>query len=308
VFTGAKILAYRLKRKETLDDGVRRIAKQQISRANGELGDDALGAAEKVHQVRKRLKKLRALLRLVRDDIGKSAYRAENKRLRNLGRRLSAARDAQVMLDTAIALAGDHPELATNGFDVLRSHLRQRCEVKTPNEQAAIDRLADISGELARIERRVDNWSIGGGDVSRLPTGLYRAYRKGRKSLKNLDDDSTDEALHEWRKRVKDYWYHFRLLASLWPAVMTCHVDELKKLSELLGDYHDFAVFQVMLADLPKEVLPDAARESWCRKVDAEKALLRRNAERLAAKLYIEKPKHFERRLQGLWKTWKRLH
>ena len=63
-------MAYRLKRKETVVDGIRRIAHQQLARAAAELVDESLEPAAQIHQVRKRLKKLRALLRLVRVDIG----------------------------------------------------------------------------------------------------------------------------------------------------------------------------------------------------------------------------------------------
>ena len=59
-------MAYRLKRKETVVDGIRRIAHQQLARGAAELVDESLEPAAQIHQVRKRLKKLSALLRLVR--------------------------------------------------------------------------------------------------------------------------------------------------------------------------------------------------------------------------------------------------
>jgi CHAD domain-containing protein len=298
-------LAYRLKRKETVPDGVRRVAKQQLARAAGELGDERLEPADQIHQVRKRLKKLRALLRLVRDDIGKSAYQAENDRLRTLGRRLSAARDAQVMLDTAVALAGDHPELATSGFDALRSYLQSQLEREAVDDRSAGHLIDEVSGELAAADARVDDWPLDTNGFSGLAPGLRRAYKKGRKALKHLDNDSTDDHLHAWRKRVKDQWYHGRLLESVWPEVMSCRVDELKKLSELLGDYHDLAVFQATLGQLPEDILCDGSDAQWNRCVAQEKDMLRRNAEQLGARVYAEPPKAFEHRLKRYWQTWR---
>jgi hypothetical protein len=57
-----------------------------------------------VHEARKDLKKLRAVLRLVRDDLGDAVYRSENVRFRDAGRMLSGARDAHVRVETLAAL------------------------------------------------------------------------------------------------------------------------------------------------------------------------------------------------------------
>jgi hypothetical protein len=60
-------MSYHLKRSDgPVQDGVRRIAVDQIDAAIAELDDKALDVHETVHQIRKRCKKLRGLIRLVR--------------------------------------------------------------------------------------------------------------------------------------------------------------------------------------------------------------------------------------------------
>jgi hypothetical protein len=86
---------------------------------------------------------------------------------------------------------------------------------------------------------------------------------------------------------------------------MSCRVDELKKLSELLGDYHDLAVFQATLGQLPEDILCDGSDAQWNRCVAEEKDMLRRNAEQLGARVYAEPPKAFEQRLKRYWQTWR---
>jgi CHAD domain-containing protein len=56
-----------------------------------------------------------------------------------------------------------------------------------------------------------------------------------------------DRRFHDWRKRVKDYWYVSRLLRRCWPELMENRVAELKRLSDLLGDDHDLAVMRSLL-------------------------------------------------------------
>ncbi len=87
-------MAYRIKKGDkSVQAGLRRIADEQIGRALGEIDDDDLDFAEKVHQVRKRCKKLRGLIRLVRpafDD-----YSAENGAFRDAAQMLSGVRDTR---------------------------------------------------------------------------------------------------------------------------------------------------------------------------------------------------------------------
>src|SRR5262245_24048449 len=55
---------------------------------------------EQVHDARKTLKKARATLRLMRDELGKSVYARENGALRDAARPLGSVRDARVLPQT----------------------------------------------------------------------------------------------------------------------------------------------------------------------------------------------------------------
>ncbi|NIR50351.1 hypothetical protein GWO43_17745 [candidate division KSB1 bacterium] len=62
-------MSYRLDDQETLPDGITRIATEQVGRALGQLTTGVDDRDEAVHDARKCLKKVRAVLRLVRDEI-----------------------------------------------------------------------------------------------------------------------------------------------------------------------------------------------------------------------------------------------
>ena len=89
-------MAFRLKRRESVADGVRRIVRRQI--------DDALDnlqsrADEAVHDARKCFKRVRAVLRLVGDGLGNEAYDRENACFRDAGRPLTEVRDAEALVE-----------------------------------------------------------------------------------------------------------------------------------------------------------------------------------------------------------------
>ena len=74
--------------------------------------------------------------------------------------------------------------------------------------------------------------------------GLKRSYRRGRNRFRDVRAEASDEWVHEWRKRVKDLWYHLRLVRNAKKSVLGEAADEAHELSDLLGDHHDLAVLR----------------------------------------------------------------
>ena len=99
-------MAYKLQAVETVRDGLRRCAREQLDRAIEELTTRAHeDPVEAVHDARKALKKARSLLRLSRGTIDSGERRRENAALRKAGRTLSAARDAEVKVQAVDELS-----------------------------------------------------------------------------------------------------------------------------------------------------------------------------------------------------------
>ncbi len=77
-------MSYRLQRSESVIQGVKRIAREQLDKALTDIKNEDMDRHEAVHQVRKRFKKIRGLIRLVRPSFEKT-YRA---RMRSFEMRL----------------------------------------------------------------------------------------------------------------------------------------------------------------------------------------------------------------------------
>jgi CHAD domain-containing protein len=100
---------------------------------------------------------------------------------------------------------------------------------------------AAVIEALGAVVARIDDWPLRS-DWSTVGRGISRAYRRGRDAFVEADVDPTTEHLHDWRKRVKDLWYHQRLLNDAWPELIAVQAEEAHRLSELLGDDHDLGV------------------------------------------------------------------
>ena len=100
-----------LHRGERLAGGMRRMALDQVDLAIDLLERSAAGVVDErtVHETRKALKRLRALLRLLRAELGEETFARENAALRDIAARLAGARDAEVMLATLHALIERYP-------------------------------------------------------------------------------------------------------------------------------------------------------------------------------------------------------
>jgi CHAD domain-containing protein len=281
---------YRLEEREPLSKAVGRIARGRIDDALDELrGKTESTPEEAVHGARKDMKKLRALLRLVRGELGEQRFARENVCFRDAARELAGARDADVMLETLDSL--DLPA-------GLRWELRKVIQASRERNGAGGDREAagrDAVAILKEGRKRVGDWPLDDDSFQALAGGLERTYRRGRRDFKAARTQPSVAALHEWRKRVKDLWYQQTLLCRLWPPVMTAVGDEAHELSDRLGDDHDLAV----LADWFKE--HTEADPDLQAAIDRRRAELQKEAFALGARLYADKPSAYVRRLERLW-------
>jgi CHAD domain-containing protein len=295
---------YHLKGSEAPAEGIERIALGRVDNALDELrGEGSATFAESVHEARKDLKKLRSLLRLVRDEIGDDVYRRENARFRDAGRLLSGARDAEVKLKTVDALRERGDGMPTKA--TLRKYIYSLESERDEHVRAGRERTSQVVTEIEAGRAATADWSLADDGWELVGAGLARSYRRGRDRFADVREDPSAESVHEWRKRVKDLWYHLRILSELWPSVVGETADEAHELADLLGDHHDLAV----LAEDAR-----GRRDRFDSKDDLDALLAaagRRQGELLAAalalgaRLYAEKPKAFSRRFEAYWATWR---
>ena len=296
-------MPYRFRGDESVPDGIRRSVREQLDGAVDELTtgvhDDPV---EAVHDARKDLKKARSLLRLTRAAVDRDERRRENTALRDAGRSLSSARDAEVMLQAVDALA-DHfaGQVPQTTFDAIRRHLE--AERDTGRQHMFASGLpGQTADELKSVRGRIDDWPIRRGGWRALEPGLLRSYKRGRKALAVARSERTVEALHEWRKRSKDLWYHLRMLKPISPGIVGGQAKEAHALSDLLGDDHDLAILRATLdTGGALAVHDDAVIEL----IDRRREQLQAEAFQVGERLYAESTKAFGRRLHSYWKVWR---
>ena len=299
------VMSYCFDIDEPVAAGIRRMAHEQIDEAHACLtAPDDHDLA--IHEARKRLKKLRALVRLVRDEIGPDVYMRENVCFRDAGRRLSGVRDAYVLVATMDRLG---PSLAIRhpGADVtgVRDWLTQRYERIARDHLAEdTDAMASVADTLATARARVETWPVTTCGFAAIREGLHRVYRRGFERMHHAQEQPSTERLHEWRKRVKYLWYHMRILAPLAPDLSETLIDPLGRLGECLGDDHDFAVLRQTLLRTPELPIDLPSYEALLLHLNERRAELQEEAWTLGAQIYREPPDAFVQRIEDYWTAW----
>lgn len=299
-------MSFRLKSSDgTVADGIRRVARSQIEAAIAEIDDTSIDRAKVVHQVRKRTKKVRGLLRLVEPRL--RGYDAHNKRFRNAARQLASARDADVLVATYEALEGHFgPRFEASRFEPVRARLTAAQTEAHAADDSLAEALAAFRAEMEAALETVGDWKIAGNGGDAMRAGLEKCFKRGRKALKAAHRNPDAEAIHELRKRVKDTWYQLRLLRDIWPGPMKARTEELSALADLLGEEHDLAMFGARLDELEADGLDGEAIAALRGLAGERRRQLQDAGLALADRVYAGEPAAEAQRLADLWKAWRR--
>jgi CHAD domain-containing protein len=296
-------MSYRIFESKTVEKDVRRVAREQLDKAIDELSGGQVDRHEAVHDARKRLKKIRALLRLVRDELGKT-YAVENALMRDTARQLSSVRDAEAMIEAFDGLVEQFgPQMDQRLIGTFRDALVRRRDEIAEDDVGLDERVEQVIAELRDAKCRVAEWRIGHDGFRAVRGGVARTYRRARKAMNAAYDELTAETFHEWRKRVKYHRYHTRLLRNVWEKPFKARRKALKSLSDYLGDEHDLAVFSRMLIDERERFGDPRNVEAVADLVDRRRGELRLAAQVLGQKLFWEKPGRLKRRWRGIQKA-----
>ena len=285
---------------ETVSDGIKRIALEQIDKAVQCTTPKVKNQDEAVHDTRVAFKKLRALLRLARTRSNDKAFSRENACYRDAARLLADVRDTTATIaafDKLIEHFSD--QLARNAFADLRMPLIKKWKEQQSQKKRAV---AEVARMLTSARMRITHWPLDHEGFSALRRGLKRTYERGRACRTQVHETPNVESLHEWRKCIKDLGYQVRLLKPIWPALLGALADELERLADYLSDDHDLALLrQTLIQKTPED---RTQTEALVAMIDQRRSELQIEAKQLGERIYVERPKDFVRRFQAYWRAW----
>ena len=201
--------------------------------AQGDLDDKG------VHKVRLLLKSMRARLRLLRDELPEKRYRNAAEATRQLADDFTAAREYAVLQQTLRQLL-NHPEERT-----MRERILTVMEAHTDHDLPPRQRMIDDQQRLKLALAAAEAQAVA---VNKPGKGLTESYKRCRKQWRSIRRWPEPEALHRWRRSVKQLQYQLQMLV---PGQHQRYQARVKRLGQLLGqlhDLHDLELWQVQCA------------------------------------------------------------
>jgi CHAD domain-containing protein len=288
-------MGFRLKLREPLPDGLKRVFREQIDSALRLCRHPAKERGVTVHEVRKHLKKLRAAMRLAVGEVGKNQHAREDRCVREIGRLVSDLRDAQVRLQTLIQL---RDEAAKKSEENPFPRIEELLSLERESFSAAFAGWQKQAvPKLERVRERLAKWPLDHITWKQICRAVEKIYKRGQRGLAKTIKKPVPENFHAWRKRVKDIWYQLRILQPLNRVVLEEMAHDAEVLGELLGREHDF---DFLMARLEKESGDDALGDELARLqklIRKRGRRLCRDAVELGRRFYAEPPKAFAKRI-----------
>ena len=283
-------------------EALRAVARDILVEARGALEDTAGTDAVAVHDFRKAMKRWRALLRLLEPFLGEDG-RLLRAQARDSARELAGARDAQSGLEALADLLDDKTPLSPRTMNSIRGRLdgiRRGAEAATVTQAGR----ARLIMALDTIASAIDTWPLDELTFAQLARELTETYRRARDDAPSEDWRKVEpDVLHDLRSRVVAHRYQMELVEPLWPKFGKLWVAEAQRLRDRLGAFQDLSVLQGFTA-------PHGPLAPWRSRltplIAARRATHAKAAQRIAGRLFAEKPRAFRARLEALWKTGKR--
>jgi len=279
----------RIGRREDLGTALWRLLVTDLAGARADLASDR-PAEERVHSARQRLKRARSLTRVLEPALGGEAGDLRRS-LSAAARLLAGARDADAAAASARGLRETVAGADEAGFAAVVARLdrtaKEAHRMATPIEE--VDRrLAAVAAMVDAAAGPIDGAAL-------FDRAMHRAYRKGRRAMRQARSSLATPDLHEWRKQAKGLWHLLRYGRSRLPAAGRRLAVRLERLGDVLGLDHDHAMLAEKLALSPNG---DPALMRQLSIIATERRRLEEEAFALGARAYRRSPRRFSRRIR----------
>jgi CHAD domain-containing protein len=265
-------MSYKINLSKNIEEEVKNVIDSQLVKILHVISNEKISEDKKIHKIRKILKKIRALLKLIKYDLkDKDIYTAQNEYYKNAGKVFSQARDNTVLVKTF--------DKIIEKFDLDRDKYTNPIQYleNTDNQE----NFTMLRKEIKQIRKTLWIYQLKK-KKKPLKKGLKKIYKKLQKRKKRAYKTHSDTDFHEWRKAVKNYMYQLKLLKKNLPKKAKKTIKKIKELADILGFDHDISVLKGFL--LSKNI-----NDPLVKYLEKEQKYLRKKASKIKIKGFAKK-------------------
>jgi CHAD domain-containing protein len=197
--------------------------------------------SESVHDTRVLIKWLRALLWFAGPAFSTSEMNRAKSHLRRASHLLAAQRELEVMQSMLKRLSQktENPAYRKALAQIAKAEDSQQASTKRSG-QSLRQAVRILLGTIKHFEQRVKTRSKWPSCPKRVAQAFLAVQKSGKKALKS--DNAAQ--FHNWRKKAKRLLYQLQLTQAVSGKHMTRTIEQVDKLQQELGDYHDCVIAQ----------------------------------------------------------------
>ena len=298
-------MAFRIKPGEALPHAIRRMARAELADARDVVTAPRRSVDERVHDVRTAIKKVRALIRMVKPEAPRRRIRRADRRLKNVADAVSGARDAEVVLTTFDGVVRAMHESPGGSLAQARTRLDARLRASAgPMRRHRTTK--KLYARLARARQTVERWIPNEDRWCAVGPGLTDGYRRARDAMAAARRSDSGVDYHAWRRAAKTHRHQVHALVPVAPRKLKPRVDALDCLGDLLGEEHDLTVLEETIRG-EQACFPDERHCDHLLHLIAQRRLrLRDRARPMGEKLFGERPSDFRDWLHADFRAFRR--
>ncbi len=203
---------------------------------------DNISANQKVHELRRGFKRLRALMHFF-DQLSDNPAAPLQREIRIFGKLLAPLRESAVNIDLF------DREISGNEL-IPEKKIRQAHDLLVQKNKQLVDR-GYIENNLCHTIQQFFNefGSHFSGELPEWPTkqqiyeAMKRSYGNSFACFEQLPAEPHPEEWHTLRKKLKRLWYQLDFIRFMHPRYFKLKTDQLNKITDQLGDDHDLHIF-----------------------------------------------------------------
>jgi CHAD domain-containing protein len=201
-----------------------------------------ISANQKVHELRRSFKRLRALLRFY-NEIPESPAGNLHNDIRNFGKLLAPIRESAVNVDLF------EKEIASNSL-LPEKKIRSARELLANKNRVLLEKGFmdnNLHNTIRTFFEGFEQILTAGNHEHPSKVHLYRgacqSYLTSYIYFSQMPSNPDAGEWHELRKKLKRLWYQLDFIRFLHPRYFKLKTDQLNKITDQLGDDHDLHVF-----------------------------------------------------------------
>ena len=249
---------------------------------------------ERFKEARKSLKRVRAILLLMRDSISKERFKEEEKNVRELSKVFREVRNACVIEDVLTKLLQDKsidsdPKDLKEMKAVLIAHTQKTIH-STLNDS---EKLRPALGNIQAAFERIPALEVDDLITESVLQGLRASYRDAFEFFQLCEESNSSSDWISWRRSINFLAIQLDLFTDLRLANLKKWSEEAHLVSDVLGEHQDLLHMEEDAKQI-KDLFENKKVLKLLLDLSSEKRKeLRKTARKESARLFVKSPKDF---------------